>query len=196
MWIMQLAQYKLPSPSLSLFENSELHITSDGPLESQVWLHTQPLTPVEISKMCGLQLSTRSTNQGWVGNPNLGCWSWFEIAVYTKLDSNDLNARWDRCDLTIGEEIYVLKNFDFNKFTRWESHHNDSYSDEYQHYEGPIFDTDHEIWKHVNPGDVIAVLAVCQFAAWAVRGEAARLKFWELYDPQTNHDPKVIANLT
>lgn len=80
---MRLAEYRLPSSKLTITENSEVDISSSGSLDSCIWIHTPPLSRSDISKIWGMQLSTLSANQGWVGNRDAGCWSWFEIAIYT-----------------------------------------------------------------------------------------------------------------
>lgn len=57
-----------------------------------------------------------------------------------------------------------------------------------------IFGYDHELWSYLSPGDRIAVLAVAQFPAWRNHGKAARLKFWEFFDPQHKYTDDHDAN--
>ena len=49
--------------------------------------------------------------------------------------------------------------------------------------EGTLFDTDHELWKSLDPGDCLAVFGCAQFGAWACSGECAILEFDEYFDP-------------
>jgi hypothetical protein len=66
---------------------------------------------------------------------------------------------------------------------RWRSHENALQGSDYAVRKGIFFTPDHEIWRYLEPGDVITVLACAQFGGWANFCKEAKLEFWELFDP-------------
>ena len=181
----------MKSSRLTILSETDLVVGSSGPLKSKTWFRSDPLTVQDIDKIWGFQLSTFSTNQGWVGDPNAGCWSWFEVAIYTpKSDDTVINLgqRLTRPDLTVGDDTYILKTSTHGKECTWVSHRNSLYQRAFHSYDGDIFGCGHEIWSYLSPGDCIVVLACCQFGAWSCKGKGAALTFWEYYDPRNAHD--------
>jgi hypothetical protein len=188
---MRLSDCKIESP-LSTYESTEFAITSQGPLNSKAWFHTKPLSVIDISRIWGMQLFTMSTNQGWISNPNSGCWSWFEVAIYRRKPPPGENAEWmlTRPDFSIrlGNEEYVVRCRLNGEPLSWLSHRNEEYRREVRIYDGRVFGSDHELWSFLSPGDCIVVLAFCQFPGWSCKGGEALLRFWEYFEPQRSYD--------
>jgi hypothetical protein len=65
---------------------------------------------------------------------------------------------------------------------QWKSHENVIEGDGYETIEGS-FTPDHEIWQHLEPGDVIIIKACARFPGWANYCQEAKLEFWEYFDP-------------
>jgi hypothetical protein len=193
-YIMRLADCKVHSP-LTLFTNNKFIITSSGVLNSHIWIHTNPLSALEISKIWGMQLTTVSANQrSQQADQNIGCWSWFEIAIYTPKseerrqpgsDATRVNRNITRTGFDIGNRVFELKYRPNGKGLSWISHRNETMGYKVHRYDGFLFGAHQSLWSQLSPGDCIVVLACCKFQGWSCKGERALLKFWEYLDPQS-----------
>jgi hypothetical protein len=110
-----------------------------------------------------MQLITLSHDQGWCSNPNSGSWSWFEIVI-------------------LNSENIIKQNPDGNDLI-WTSHHNPISSNQLILQEGAKFGPDHEIWDHLEVGDMLVVRVCAQYGCWQNIAEEGRLEFEEWFEP-------------
>ncbi|KAG6837012.1 hypothetical protein H0H93_016474 [Arthromyces matolae] len=60
-------------------------VATNDQVASEIWFKTPALDKYVIENIKGVQLETKSHDQGWADNPEAGIWSWFDIIV---LDEN------------------------------------------------------------------------------------------------------------
>jgi hypothetical protein len=141
-----------------------------------------------------MQLHTLSGNQGWVENTSLGCWSWFDLMIYSPTEGTGRVD--DFSTFKVDEETFGVKLGSDGLPLRWLSHPNIKYQAEPTAYAGSIFGPGHELWSHVSPGDRLVVMGCCRFPARACIGKDAYLKTWRYYDPESHlagESPKRIS---
>jgi hypothetical protein len=181
--ILRFADCKLEDISFAYSEPKPFEISSHDPLERYLWFYTEPMQ--KLSHIWGIQLHTLSGNQGFPEDPRLGCWSWFELVIY----SSNANESTERVDgfstFKVNDETFGVKLGPDGEPLKWFSHWNFNYYTEQTADAGQIFDLDHPLWSHVSPKDRLAVVACCQFPAWVCKGKGAYLKMWRIYDPTT-----------
>ncbi|KAG9123636.1 hypothetical protein FRC07_014432, partial [Ceratobasidium sp. 392] len=125
---------------------------------STTWVQTPPLDTRIISHIHSIQLFTDSKHQGWVSNPSHGSWSWFEIGVC-------------RMDESLGK--LIPKTMSDGSPAFWESHvhpvhrENDEDNQGYKLRKGKRFGPRHQIWDHVEEGDILVAELKAQFPGWA-----------------------------
>ncbi|KAG8794857.1 hypothetical protein FRC12_020714 [Ceratobasidium sp. 428] len=135
---------------------------------------TSKLGDRELSCFASIQLETDARDQGWADEPHRGLWSWFEIAIFNKLPKHDETVTPD-----------MIKSGPKGEPLTWLSQKR-PLSKEYKEQKGVRFAKDHEIWKFVQSGDYIGVLACAQYARWNAESKSGKLLVQELFvgDPK------------
>jgi len=147
-----------------------LNVQADnGTIKRSSWLRSLPLDKATLQRLHMVQLHTISHDQGWVGDPFAGTWTWFELAIERPLPAL---GSWD-----------LLMNPETKEPYRFQSHHNPQARGEPQSLSGAKFESDHKIWKLIKPGDRLVVSACAQYAEWSNTGLSARIEFWRRFDP-------------
>ncbi|KAG9127422.1 hypothetical protein FRC07_013986 [Ceratobasidium sp. 392] len=96
----------------------------------------------EFSNLLSFQLETDARDQGWASEPPWGLWSWFELAIFTKLPGEGQTVTPDMMKAgPKGEPLTWL-----------------SLSKDYSVDRGLLFHKDHEIWRFIGQDDYIGVL--------------------------------------
>ena len=108
------------------------------------WFSIAPFSAHDLTTIQSMQLFTRSRDQGWVGDPNAGSWSWFDVVLIPNEPE-----RSDR------------------KEQLWLSHNNGPPASIIQRRAGANFGPNHEIWQLAQIGDRIGVRAYAQFNGWS-----------------------------
>lgn len=65
---------------------------------------------------------------------------------------------------------------------RFKSHHNPLYAQPAQKVMGPIFSKNHELWKYLEVGDTIGVVACARGEKWKNEVTSVEVKFWRHSD--------------
>jgi hypothetical protein len=112
------------------------------------------VVPVIEGVPAKLVFRTRSSDQGWVSDPESGSWSWFEIRVCKEN----------------GENI---------TFT---SHHNRLAETEF-FLHTVVFDQNHEVWSQIQAGDWIETVACALFPGWQNKVDYAEVSLSTPYTP-------------
>ena len=197
---------RAPTPELTIHALNPIRIVSHGPKEDAILLHTKPLTAHLLGRLRKMQLETFSMDQGWVGDRNAGSWSWFELAILRPLaKEEDLPLQpfdphvyeiyvpppEDREDRTPVRREFKIKckvqtsgssDVDSEEL-RWASHWNPLATGRPESLFGEVFDSQHEVWRHLEVGDVLSVHTLAQFPGWANNVLKGKLIFWERFDP-------------
>ncbi|KAG8725075.1 hypothetical protein FRC09_009041 [Ceratobasidium sp. 395] len=148
----------------------EISVTSpDAVPVKKFYFATSKLGDRELSSFASIQLATDARDQGWASEPHRGLWSWFEIAIFTKLPEHDEKVTPD-----------MIKSGPKGEPLTWLSHKL-PLSKEYKEQKGVRFAKDHEIWKFVQSGDYIGVLACAQYALWKAESRNGKLLVQELF---------------
>ncbi|KAG9041546.1 hypothetical protein FS837_012101 [Tulasnella sp. UAMH 9824] len=160
-----------------------------------------------LSRMASVRVVTSSKDQGWHTEDRMGSsgsWSWFELGIVhlpdddlsesgegaTSILSGDKYAKLDARTTTTATAAAAAATAppppasDNNKPLRWVSHYNEIASQSFQRHIGNEFGPDHDIWKHLEPGDRIGVWICAQFVGWECYCEEARILVREWYAPQ------------
>ncbi|QRV88158.1 hypothetical protein RhiJN_16176 [Ceratobasidium sp. AG-Ba] len=151
-------------------ENRDTDVSSDGPIASETWLRSPPLTLQIINEIHSIQLLTESCHQGWVSDPNSGSWSWFDITL----------CRGDE-----GPGQLIPKTLDDGSPASWESHSHAVEMHGYTINEGKRFGIEHPLWNYVEPGDVLTVEAKAQFPGWQNRVRRGVLLVYTWWKPSS-----------
>lgn len=85
------------------------------------WFKSDPVNRNFCDRVIGLQLVTKSRDQGWVSRPEDGSWSWFELSIFPNSKTN------------------VARNMD-NTPLSWRSHNNQMASRSTRTERGLVFD--------------------------------------------------------
>ncbi|EDR13395.1 uncharacterized protein LACBIDRAFT_292612 [Laccaria bicolor S238N-H82] len=173
---------RIPPPQSELFElirsdigsapvkiSSVDHITTtavDGTIVKNFYFGTDPVSNIDATSFVSVNLTTSARDQGWANNPQAGLYSWFEIAILTK-------------KLKLGDKITDQIKVVNGKLQTWVSH-SIPLTSTYTEQEGPTFSKDHDLFKNLKAGDVIAVLTAAQFAAWKADARSGNLNFSKL----------------
>ncbi|KAJ1309243.1 hypothetical protein OPQ81_004908 [Rhizoctonia solani] len=107
----------------------------------------------------GVQLMTISRHQGWVNDRNAGSWSWFELQVArpTEQDASrtEIKRRPDGNEMSWCCLVHPVD----PRTARLQGN--------FAEHMGDVVDSDHEIWKHVEEGDVLQVVMKARFGGWS-----------------------------
>jgi len=183
--ILRLAGCRLEDSPLADAEGNTFDISShNSSVQRTIWFYTEALQ--RTNHLWGVQLHTFSGNQGWVGNASQGCWSWFELAIYSSARGATRLTGFP--SLKIGEDTYEIESSDDGEALKWLSHQNTKYKQGMFSYSGRVFGPEDVLWSYVAPGDRIVVLGCCQFGAWDCKGKDGYLQTWRFYDPE-RHPP-------
>ncbi|TFK41517.1 hypothetical protein BDQ12DRAFT_625449 [Crucibulum laeve] len=166
----QLYQLILSVPVQSVTTNSvdTISVTAD---DSNIAKKFYFGSGVDLKKTyVSVQLTTDARDQGWADEPDQGLWSWFEIAIFK---SKSAPAKG-----SVLHSDSIKKDSTGNTLT-WLSHRV-ALSSEYTEQTGPVFGKDHELWKNIETGDIVGVLACAQYASWECDVRSGSLKFLEL----------------
>lgn len=162
----------MPNPQLAVKSSVSMTVFSARRETQAIFFVTPPITRDWLSRVCQMALVTVSRDQGWMGTPEKESLSWFDIQLM-RLD---------------GRNKLVPKSDDPNTPMRWFSHHNIIASHVFAVREGVVFTSDHEIWYHLEEGDIIAVLACARNDSygfvWQNVAKTGHLQFWEKFDPR------------
>lgn len=104
-----------------------------------------------VLSIAGAPASTTSRDQGWVGDPSAGNWTWFELAIRRE----DGSPRLPPTGIKRGKGcthrgILAKLNCGDAKQYRWNSHYNRPASYIFEQRSGRFFDTDHALWRAVD----------------------------------------------
>ncbi|KAJ3483576.1 hypothetical protein NLI96_g6208 [Meripilus lineatus] len=144
----------------AIHSNGSCHVAAhDQNIQSKLWFSTPPLPEKVVSSLnlATFQLYTRSQNQGWADRPELGTYTWFEIAL--RKSSASLNATHDP-----------------PRVMSWRSHDTSIDQNASEEQGGEIFNYKHELLQHIEPGDVIEVWVYARFACWTHDAYEGRLE--------------------
>jgi hypothetical protein len=153
---------------LSLQSHESIVLCSpDGDVHRKLWIATSPLSKADIARIDSVQLTTDSHDQGWADTPQQGVWTWFEICILSRSTTSD--------DF---DEKCIKRDVDGSLLTY---HSHTTYlSNTFKTQTGKMFSKDSEIWRHVEAGNSIGVLACAQYSEWMVEGRKVKLAFHEL----------------
>ena len=107
-----------------------------------VWFSTSPLSPHNLANTHSIQLLTKTSYLGWIGDPNAASLSWFVVLIPSGRE------RLDR-----KEQV-------------WSSHSSSRPASTMQRRVGYIFGPSHEIWQIAQTGDRIGVRACAWSGGW------------------------------
>ncbi|KAF4977237.1 hypothetical protein FZEAL_6220 [Fusarium zealandicum] len=126
-------------------------LSADGPeTVTQLWFQTQPLDTDTIQRIHSLKLVAESHDQGFTDDPLAGNWTWFEIVLLENKYSEEPRMK---------DGIQLV----------WVSHRNLFLSQEFGWEEGVKFEKDHDIFRLLEKGNVIAVRLCARFEAWKIK---------------------------
>ncbi|KAL5513902.1 hypothetical protein ACEPAG_2663 [Sanghuangporus baumii] len=151
--------------------STAFEVTSDSAIaQKRCWLLTQPING-EVLKRKGapIDIKTVSHHQGWVEFPDRGSWSWFELAIVSANAQVDSN----------GQVAYDSVKKAGSKVLAWLSHsHPVDQNGTFETFEHR-FPDNHEIWRHLQVGDRLAVFGCAQYPNWRCHGRDVELKLGE-----------------
>lgn len=209
--IISVAGFSKHKPALEIRTTNRIKVSSGGPLATAMLMHTKPMTTQFLSRLRRVQLQTFSMDQGWVGDRSAGSWSWFELVILQPLrkpgssSANDSPLDVDAFDPDI-RQLYIpppestvdrtpvrtdykIKRvspdhlYDGIGEEGWVSHHNDLAGATPRMYIGKTFDSNADIWRHLEVGDILGVFAYARFAGWQNSVLNGTLVIWERFDP-------------
>ncbi|KAG9124567.1 hypothetical protein FRC07_011107 [Ceratobasidium sp. 392] len=134
----------------------------------KLYFGTPQLDAQKLSRYISFQLETNSRDQGWASEPQRGLWSWFDLAIFTRLPSE-------------GQDVTpnMIKSGPNGKPLTWMSHKL-PLTGQWEIQQGIVFGKDHELWKHLEPGDYVGVLACAQYAYWKAEARNGTLMIQEM----------------
>ncbi|KAG7409935.1 Calcium-independent phospholipase A2-gamma [Fusarium oxysporum f. sp. rapae] len=103
-----------------------------------------------------MKLVAKSRDQGFIDDPLAGNWTWFEIAILKTKYSEEPRVK---------DGIHLV----------WVSHRNRFLSKDYGWEEGVEFGKDHDIFRLLEEGNVIAVRLCARFQAWQIKARTGYL---------------------
>ncbi|QRV92051.1 hypothetical protein RhiJN_20069 [Ceratobasidium sp. AG-Ba] len=109
------------------------------------------VTAEDIKRTYSVQLVTEAHDQGWASEPERGLWSWFEVAIFSKEPTDGQIVRNGSIKYGPNQEPLA-----------WISHRVGLKST-FTEQTGAEFRKDHELWKNLEPGNYIGVLACAQY---------------------------------
>jgi len=171
--ISRLSRLLVPMDELSTTKEINASARDQQPVR-RLWFESSPFTSLHaIGRLATLRLSTHCHHQGWVSLPDQGSWSWFEVALLTV----------DAAEATQASGEQRVKHREDGTTLSWVSHRIPVDQKKPAHLEGSLFDTDHELFTHLEVGDAIGVFACAQFGAWSCRGIGGELALEMFFEP-------------
>ncbi|KAM5343873.1 hypothetical protein ACJ41O_012410 [Fusarium nematophilum] len=128
----------------------------DAEIKHKTWFKTAPLTAEAITRLHSLQLVAESHDQGYRSDLLSSSWSWFEIAIFRNRNSQGPREK-DGIELV------------------WESHRHLVSETNYAWAEGVVFGKDHDIFRLLEEGNVIAVRLCARFMNWQIKARTGYL---------------------
>lgn len=122
-----------------------------------------------------------------------GSWSWFELGIVHLPEDGPSDSGEGTKSIVAGDKYAKLEARTTRTTTtpssdskplRWISHYNELATQSFQQHIGNEFGPDHDIWKHLEPGDRIGVWICAQFVGWECYCEEARIMIREWYAPK------------
>lgn len=151
----------------------------------RLWFETKPLDSLaSINNLASLQLFTYCEHQGWVSMPGHGSWSWFELAILKNAASNQSSEPGVIAQTSESSGLERIKVREDGQPLRWVSHRIPVPQKKPTHLDGPLFDTEHELFTFLEVGDSVGVFACAQFGAWRCKGLEGVLKLEKFYEPE------------
>ncbi|KAK3995228.1 acyl transferase/acyl hydrolase/lysophospholipase [Cladorrhinum sp. PSN332] len=139
-----------PDGKYAIASLPEVFLNADGPeYKNSIWFQTPPLTPTTIQKLHGLQLFAESHDQAFCDQPLEGTWTWFEIALLQ-------NKHAQKPRVKDGIELV------------WRSHMNHLDQRTHEPAAGLEFEKEHDIFRLMEDGNVIAVRLCARFQGWEI----------------------------
>ncbi|KAG9127484.1 hypothetical protein FRC07_013162 [Ceratobasidium sp. 392] len=160
-----LAELSIPSNSLSQECSEPLVVPSRGPEVAIPWFQTAPIPVEKHNQIIGVQLSTFSHDQGWVGDPTAGSWSWYQIQIVIDEASRLRGkARW-------ADPM------------SWVSHRNRMASPQSEYHRGQFFGASHEMLSVLQAGDCLEITANARFLGWKNYADQGKLQVFVRWEP-------------
>lgn len=128
-------------------------VYSEGPVVFAIVVQSQPVPSMPLA----LRIRTLSRDQGFVGDPGAGNYSWFELALQPAAGAERERSTW----------ITHWNRLAHQEFTQHEV----------------VLPRWHELWARIREGDTIALLACSEFPAWKNEVEEAELILFRAYQP-------------
>ncbi|EAU86152.2 phospholipase [Coprinopsis cinerea okayama7 len=136
---------------------TECHLISKTDEQTDaIWFTTPILDENTIPKFQDIQLFTTARHQGVLPEGATGIWSWFDIVILDTPESTQPKVKDGRVLVWLSHEVPAGQLGDVEQ-------------------DGKLFGPDHEIFTHLQPGNVIAVRPSTRFAGWELHAQSARL---------------------
>ncbi|KAJ1309248.1 hypothetical protein OPQ81_004913 [Rhizoctonia solani] len=145
---------------------------SSAQAQSLVWFQTEPFTRQMLRHTKSVQLVTisRYRGQGKVRRGSSRSWFELQVARPTEQDSSGVGVKrrpdgnevsWPCLIHTIGRKKTQVQT-------------------QYAQHKGDVLDSEHEIWNHIEEGDVLQVVMKAQFPGWlnAAADGILRISTW------------------
>ncbi|KAK6531861.1 hypothetical protein TWF694_003026 [Orbilia ellipsospora] len=182
-WIAKLKSQAIENGRYKVKAAQEVHDNADenpAITRSTVWFKSPALDPVTIRRLDHIQLYAESHDQGFCDNPDLGNWTWFELAIY-----EDDQAEFPRSKG--GVDLI------------WRSHYNAFSTNEFKWCEGELFEEKHDLIRCLEDGNVIGVRLCSRFSGWKIHARNGYLVF-KIGSETLNRPPppkysKMVTNL-
>lgn len=113
----------------------------------KTWFQTPALDPETIRRLRSVQLFAESCDQGFCDDPNAGTWTWFELAI---MENEHATIPRVKDGVTLA----------------WTSHKNHLIQEDLAWKTGINFGKDHDIFRLLEDGNVIAVRLCARFPGW------------------------------
>ncbi|KAH6683489.1 acyl transferase/acyl hydrolase/lysophospholipase [Plectosphaerella plurivora] len=139
-------------------------VGSFGPkIEYSNWFKTPPLDEQTIERLHGLQLVTRSRDQGFCDDKAAGIWTWFEVAIMANSEAESPRVKG-------GIELV------------WTTHKNVQGKDEFLWRKSKVFPKNHDIFRLIEPNNVLVIRLCSRFYNWSITADTGILVL-ELGEP-------------
>ena len=178
--ISELANLVVLDHELSYSHQDSIEVRAHGAgVASKLWFTSEPFNRIQIMHIAGVQVLTKSHDQGWASRRDQGSWTWFDMAV---LPFPLASASQREAESGV-DALHAQATTD--TVTWRQSHYNPIASRPARWLNGPVVTIDDVMWDGVQEGQlyVIAVRANAQYAGWANYGEEAQVMVWKYFEP-------------
>ncbi|KAK7683763.1 hypothetical protein QCA50_013139 [Cerrena zonata] len=174
----------------------------DGTIATRLWFWTERLSNAQMDRIAGVQLATRSSDQGWVdSDPELGPQVWFDVGAIPSLPTPPkqdtihlvtvkhtkalatLEGHGERSKEDVEDTIEAVMALD----TRWRrSYGCPSEQAKTVQLERPVFTCDDGMWARAESDTStrdIAVRACAMFRGWTTHARWGKLTVWKHFEP-------------